>query len=62
MKKIKKLFKDPAFTGALGVTGGVTITRIVDGGNVLGAIAAGVVIGIIVGIALNIALAYKNNS
>ncbi len=29
----------------LGISAGITLTRIIDGGNVIGALAAGVVIG-----------------
>jgi membrane-associated phospholipid phosphatase len=57
MKKDKtNLFKDPALTLAMGISSGVMITRIIDGGNVIGAVVAGLAIGIVCGIALKIIL------
>jgi len=60
-QKILNAFKDPALTLAVGIFGGVTITRIIDGGNVIGAFVAGVAIAIFCGVALKMILP-KNDS
>jgi membrane-associated phospholipid phosphatase len=60
-QKILNAFKDPALTLAMGISSGVMITRIIDGGNVIGAVVAGLAIGIVCGIALKMILP-KNDS
>ena len=54
---MKKILSDSALTLAIGLSSGITITRIIDGGNVLGAIAAGVAIGTVLGVMLKLFLA-----